>query len=442
MTTTTTTTDAELVSPRSFVRSTAVVGIALMAGNLASYLLAIIGSHRLRPSDYGLFGAMLAILLVGGIPALALQAVVARRTAAEQLPLHRALRDGVLIGALSVAIGLAAWPGLTRFLHVDHHGLAIVFAVAGLLPLNILGAIQGHLQGAERFERLALLVVVIGIGRLLGGVIPLAFGAEATGVMAGVAIATAVSAVVALRVVAVTTPPTPIADNPIEAEVSARPELVTATLSMGALLLLSSLDLLLARHVLPASEAGRYAAGNVVAKAAFWLPQAVALTALPRLSRSEHRAKALRDAALLTAGISIVCITVTAVAGEFLVGLTFGSGYESIGSIAWLFALQGSALAGVQLLVFHDIAAQRRGVVPLVLLAAAIESVIVLTVAPNTPRPIIAISATVAVVLVLVTTLRHHLLVRRERGRIEGQWAASSQLRPTPTETSSGTSRA
>jgi O-antigen/teichoic acid export membrane protein len=444
MTTTTTTTDTELVSPRSFVRSTALVGVALMAGNLASYLLAIIGSHRLRPSDYGLFGAMLAILLVGGIPALALQAVVARRTAAEHLPLHRAMRDGVLIGALSVAIGLAAWPGLTRFLHVDHHGLAILFAVASLLPLNVLGSVQGHLQGAERFERLALLVIVIGLGRLLGGVIPLALGAQATGVMAGVAVATAISAVVALRVVTSSSAPTPmpIGQHPIEAEVSARPELVTATLSMGALLLLSSLDLLLARHVLPASQAGRYAAGNVVAKAAFWLPQAVALTALPRLSRSEHRAKALRDAALLTAGISAVCILVTAVAGVFLVGLTFGAGYKSIGSVAWLFALQGSALAGVQLLVFHDIAARRRGVVPLVLLAAAIESVIVLTVVPNTPRPIIATAATVAVVLVVVTALRHCLLVRREHDHGEAQWAASSQLRPTPTETSSGTSRA
>ncbi len=85
---TATTTDAELgVTARRSCARPRWSASALMAGNLASYLLAIIGSHRLRPSDYGLFGAMLAILLVGGIPALALQAVVARRTAAEQLPL-------------------------------------------------------------------------------------------------------------------------------------------------------------------------------------------------------------------------------------------------------------------------------------------------------------------------------------------------------------------
>jgi O-antigen/teichoic acid export membrane protein len=439
---TATTMGASPPSRRSLVRSTAVVGAALMAGNLASYLLAIIGSHRLGPSDYGLFGAMLAVLLVGGIPALALQAVVARRTAAEQLPLHRAIRDGVLTGLVSVVLGLLAWPGLTPFLHVGHHGLALVFAAAGLLPLNVLAAIQGHLQGAERFSRLAAVVVVIGVGRLLGGVIPLLLGAAATGVMAGVAIATAISAVVAARVVASSRSVAVASPAATAKPVSARPELVTAILSMGALLLLSSLDLLLARHVLPGSQTGRYAAGNVVTKAAFWLPQAVPLTALPRLSRRDHRAKALREAAMLTAVIAAASITVTALAGVFLVKLTFGAGYGSIGGVAWLFALQGSALAGVQLLVFHDIAARRRGVVPLVLVAAAIETAIILVVHPHSPRPIIAIAASVAVALVIVTALRHWRSVERENPAPDDQWAASSQLRPTPTETSSETSRA
>jgi O-antigen/teichoic acid export membrane protein len=433
--------DAEPATRRSLVRSTAVVGAALMAGNLASYLLAIIGSHRLPPADYGLFGSMLAILAVGGIPALALQAVVARRTAAEHLPLHRAFRDGVLTGLASVVVGLAAWPGLTIFLHVDDHGVAILFVIAGLLPLNIMGAIQGHLQGTESFGRLAIVVMAIGVGRLIGGVIPLALGGGTTSVMTGVAIATSISALVAMRVAArpVTSPPP---DSTVPARASARPELLTATLSMGALLLLSSLDLLLARHVLPASQTGRYAAGNVVAKAAFWLPQAVPLTALPRLSRSDHRAKALRDAATLTAAIAAVSITVTALAGVFLVKLTFGAGYGSIGGVAWLFAVQGSALAGVQLLVFHDIAARRRGVVPLVLIAAAIETAVVLLVQPTSPRAIIAIASVVAVVLVAINTLRHHVSTRSTSAAAQDQCAASSQLRPTPMETSSETSRA
>jgi O-antigen/teichoic acid export membrane protein len=432
------------LSRRTLVRSSAMLGAALLAGNLAGYLLAIIGSHRLHPDEYGLFGALLAVLLIGGIPALALQAVVARRTAAERLPLHRALRDGSLTGAVSVVVGVAAWPGLTAFLHVDHHGVAILFAVAGLFPLNILGACQGHLQGAETFGRLSWLVLVVGFGRLLGGVVPLVAGSGPTAVMAGVAVATALTALVGLRMTAtVATPtPTPSTEAPSLPREATAPELVRATLSMGSLLLLASLDLLLARHVLPAGQAGRYAAGNVVAKVAFWLPQAVSLTALPRLSRGADRARALRDAAVLTAAIAAIDIAVTAVAGGFLVRLTFGAGYQSIGGVAWLFAVQGSALAGVQLLVYHDIAARRRGVVTPILVAAAIETVTVLVIAPQHPRGIITIAAGVAVVLVAVTTLLHRRAARRDGPAEDAQCAASSQLRPTPIETSSGTSRA
>jgi O-antigen/teichoic acid export membrane protein len=439
-----TSTEAGPASRRSLLRSAVVVGAALMTGNLASYLLAIVGSHRLHPAAYGLFGSMLAILLIGGIPALAVQAVVARRTAAEHLSRQRALADGIRTGLATVAVGVAAWPGLTVFLHVDRHGLAVLAVVASLLPLNILAAIQGHLQGGESFARLAVVLVLAGVGRLVGGVVPLAFGAGTAGVMTGIAVATSVAALVAMRLRSDPTAAAPTGE-PAGSSQSIRPELVSATVSMGALLLLSSLDLLLARHVLPASQTGRYAAGNVVAKAAFWLPQAVPLTALPRLSRSDHRAKALADAALLTAAIGAVSIIVTAVAGSTLVRLTFGSGYASIGGVAWLFAVQGTALAGVQLLVFHDIAARRRGVVPSVLVAAAIEAVIVLVVRPSHPRTIIEIAASIATALVVVTAVRHRLArdpAGSQTSADADQWAASSQLRPSPTETSSGTSSA
>jgi O-antigen/teichoic acid export membrane protein len=390
-------------APRwNLVRSTAILGAALMAANLANYLLAIIGSHQLRPSDYSLLGAMLAVLLVAGIPSLALQAVVARRTATDGLAFHDAIRDGALTGAASVVIGLIAWPGLAVFLHVDHHGLAVLFAITGLLPLNLLAAVQGHLQGNERFARLSAVVIVIGIGRLIGGVVPLALGGGATSVMAGIAIATGASCVVGLRVAAAPT------RRPIGtvAAPTARPELLTATLSIGALLLLSSLDLLFARHLLTATVSGRYAAGAVVAKAAFWLPQAIPLTALPRLSRGVGRERALREAAILTAAIAIACIAVTAVGGVFLVRLTFGASYASIGHVAWLFALQGSALAGVQLLIIDDIAARRRRVVPVVLIAAAIEAAVVLSVRPRHPDTLIAIATTAAAVLCAITTYR------------------------------------
>ena len=53
-----------------------------------------------------------------------------------------------------------------------------------------------------------------------------------------------------------------------------------------------------------------------------------------------------------------------------------------------------------------------------------------------------SIAASTAVALVGVTALRHQRSARRAATAVaDPQWAASSQLRPKPTETSSGTSR-
>src|SRR5699024_5102783 len=51
------------------------------------------------------------------------------------------------------------------------------------------------------------------------------------------------------------------------------------------LIALTSVDLIMARVVLPGSDAGVYAMGSVATKAAFWLPAAVGVVLYPRMAR-------------------------------------------------------------------------------------------------------------------------------------------------------------
>jgi O-antigen/teichoic acid export membrane protein len=406
-----------------------VLGAALLAANASNYLIAVAASHRLSTSSYGLFSALLAVLLVASIPSLALQAVVARRTTLEGWPRSQAIRTGSLTGLASAVVLMAATPLLRDFLHVPHGGIALVWIALGLVPLNLLACVQGQLQGSEAFTRLSVLVVVVGVGRLLGGLLPLVAGGGPAWVMAGIASSGAIVATVAIRLATPRGLPT---DGPAG---RVAPELVRATVSMGALLLLANLDLLLARHLLPSRASGHYAAGSVVAKVAFWLPQAVPLTALPRLSRATGRERALREAAVVTAVVALASIAVTTAAGPVLLARTFGPDYRDIGQLAWLFAIQGSALAGVQLLIVDDIANRRMSVVPLVLAAIGVETAVLLIVAPSTPRPVVIVAAATTVGLGVAAALRLGQAIRSH-----AQWAASAQLLPKPTDTSKETS--
>ncbi len=379
-----------------------------------TYLLAVIASRLLSNSQYGVFAALLAVLTVVTVPGLALQAVIARRCATRVLTLGETISIGLVVGLGCAALAALALPPLDSFLHIGTVG-GMAAALGATVPLTVLSAIQGWLQGNERFGGLAVVVLLAGAAKLVGGLVPLVVGGDADASLIGVTGVTAVvTAVIACS---------PRLGN--DRLVSRRPrlrqaiplipwsEVGPAAVGFGGLLLISNLDLLLARHVLSGSASGRYAAATVVAKVALWIPQAIALAVLPRLARGDNRTATLRAALLATSVIGVLGCLVMLGLGTTAMRISFGPRYASLGPIAWVFALQGSALALTQLTIVADIARARRGVLRLVLWAAALEAATVLVVQPRTIRGLVTIAASCAGVLALLATGQ---VARRRQG--------------------------
>jgi O-antigen/teichoic acid export membrane protein len=144
---------------------------------------------------------------------------------------------------------------------------------------------------------------------------------------------------------------------------------------MLALVLLVNLDLVLARHYLPAHEAGEYAVGAIVAKIAYWLPQAVAILVLPRFA-SEHGRRRMVPIALAVCGaLDLVVVAGAAGMGPTVVGVIGGGDYAGIP--VWPFALVGSMLSLVQILMYARIASNDRRSTLLIWGAVAVEIVLV-----------------------------------------------------------------
>jgi O-antigen/teichoic acid export membrane protein len=133
-------------------------------------------------------------------------------------------------------------------------------------------------------------------------------------------------------------------------------EVGRAAHALFALFVLTNTDLLLARHYLPAQAAGLYGAGALIAKVAFWLPQFVAVVALPRLVDPQRHAGALRLSVLLLVGIGTVVTVGTAALGSLVVKIIGGPAYSELAPYAWRFAALGSALALAQLLLYARLA--------------------------------------------------------------------------------------
>src|SRR6266545_2401708 len=272
--------------------------------------------------------APLAVILIGTVPGLALQAVVARHTALRAGD-RRAVaelwsRTLVAVSWVSLGLGLAvaaAAPALAAFLHLGSIVPALWLA-ANILPLPLVSALQGMLQGMQRFGALAGVLLLNAAARLAVGVALVAAGHGVDGALAA---SVAGSVLAMLLPLALVRPVLAAASSSSSGRGSWRTwagrggaggswctwagrggagssgaggrgglaapgaaalgrEVGAAALAFLGLLLLTNMDLLLARHYLAAEASGLYAAGAVVAKIAYWAPQFVATIVFPRLA--------------------------------------------------------------------------------------------------------------------------------------------------------------
>ncbi len=388
---------------RRAATDTAVVAVAMTLANLLGYALALTAARRLGPANYGALASLLAVVLVGYVSALGLQTVTARRMARGARP-QELLRVAVSAAGLTgLVVAASAWT-LASFLHLGNAS-AVLGVAATLVPLTWLGFVQGVSQGLERFGLLALVLLVHAVGKVGGGMVALLTGGSVAVVMWATALGTLLAAMASTGLV-LRAVPTWRGSTPHGSE-GAPAETAHAVHALLALYLLTNLDLVLARHELSADAAGQYAVGAIMTKAAFWLPQFVAVVALPRLADPKRRRAAARNAVAALAVVGGVATVFTAILGDFAISVVGGSAYASLAPYAWLFVLLGSLFALAQLLLYDRLAQRDRSAVAVLWLALAALSILVVAQAQpslvSIVVPAVAVAGSVVGVGLVVT---------------------------------------
>jgi O-antigen/teichoic acid export membrane protein len=396
-----------VTGPTSRSRSGVQVAVATAVANVLAYGLSVVVSRRLGPEGFGEVAPLLAVVLVASVPGQALQAGAARRAArlgGTDPAAARLLLRAAAVGAGVVALLLVLTPAIRALLDLPGWG-SLLWTAVSLLPLTLCFACIGTLQGSERFARLSAALVVLQAGRLLGGTVGVVVGGSAATTMAGTAVGLLLAAVVCTGLAAPGRPGTGQSVHGVLAG------LTRDTASVLAVLVLTNLDVLLARNRLSASEAGLYAAGALVAKVAFFGPSFVAVVLYPRFSRPPDRPTALRQAALALSAATVLSVAGAAV-GARLVTFVLGDAYAPLEGRLWLFAAAGSALAAVFLLVQAGLAVQDHRLAAVAWVVAVLEVVVVLMVVDDVVQ-LIGVVLAGATLLVVVGTLLELSSARR-----------------------------
>ena len=359
-------------TPRSVLAKGLVfVGAATLIGNGAAYAMSMVAARVLDQADFGALGALLGLLVILGTLAISTQALTARRVASAG-PLRAEVESQVIRLSVIIGIGLlilgvvVAWPVSVIFTIP----VAAVATGIGSIAFVVVGsAAMGIAQGREQHLKLAAAFIANGVARAVGGIIGVLVLQSVTGVGIGVFLGCAVGAAISFRLVAPRTWGQKLRDG-------IGVEFGHVAHALIVLFTLTNVDVLLARVFLTEDQSGEYSVGVLLAKIAFFLPNAIIIVLFPKMAAGDSR-RAVFVATGLTACVGLVITGASFLLGDLVIRILGGAQYVELGSEAWMFALEGSAFALVQVLLYARLAAQDRRAVVAVWVALIVLVVIV-----------------------------------------------------------------
>ncbi len=432
-----------------------------MVANVCAYVVHLAaGRWWLSPDEYGEFAVLLSAQLVLAVPGLAIQAVVARDVVrGRDLNALRRLTVATVVAVAVLAV--VATPAVAAITSTSVAASAAALASAPALAL--IGAGQGVVQGLRRFRVLAAMLAGVGVARLVPVMVALAVGAgPAGGLLIGSVGAWAAAVVVAVvsirpRLAARSTRPAEDAPSrwssrvrsasggPVSRPLTDLLDVARAGQVQLVLIVASSADLLLSRHVLTASVAGVYALGAIATKVAFWLPQAIGVVFYPRLAHPASSGRSLRQAVFVVTVVGAVLTVAAGVAGP-LVPVLVTDDYRALTSVLWLFAYTGAAWAVLQVALLSAIARNATSASVITWVVVGVEVVVIVVMRPDSIVGLAVIAAAAATVSAVTTTLwclragRRGSGRRRAGRRVEGADLPGAAASVTPSvEPTSGT---
>jgi O-antigen/teichoic acid export membrane protein len=311
------------------------VSAGTMLAGVLGFAFQVVISHRVQPSEYGAIFAVMTLLTLVGLPAGALQLMMAREAsrdrangqhASSAAMLHDGNRILLLGGVVIAAIALVASPLLSRFFSVP-----VDLLVAGSVGLPFVLALPlliGDLQGEQRFLAFSSMAFGQAAFKLVAAVL-LGFAFGAVGIVLGVSFGSGLSYAAAhgllRRKLSIK------ARWPWQHQAMAYLGiLLPSTLALAVLL---SSDLLLVKHFFAPGPAGEYAAVVALSRALYYAAAGVAIVLFPKVIFRESQG---------TSGSPVVWLSVALVVTGGVVGLVV----LTVGSSFFLSAFAGKAYIG------------------------------------------------------------------------------------------------
>jgi O-antigen/teichoic acid export membrane protein len=333
---------------KKLLQGVVIVGLGLSVPQILAYVASVVAARVLNRAEFGAFGTMQGITQIGQPIGLGIQAFVASQLIKKfSKDYKKILRYGLEISLVVFLVNLVLSVPLSNIFQIEY--LVLVLTIGAVSPFVFVSTQLGIAQGKELYIKLALIYVMFGLGRSISAIIGLLLYPKLISVGIGFFGGTLLSALISHFV---------LGDGKKfwrnERIKNVSTGLFKATQALLALYVLVNVDILIARIVLTPEQSGVYAVGMLVAKIAFFMPQAITVVMFPRMGKNESAA--LVYAILGTLIIGFLYTLVGYFGSEFVVNAIGGAKYLELYDEVWLFAIEGSLFALLQVLLYGRIA--------------------------------------------------------------------------------------
>lgn len=354
---------------KKLVGSSAYLFATSILGGVLGYAYSVAMGRMLKPEEYGLLGALLALVPILSVPMTTVNIAVTRRFS-QYLALGeksaigalfwRVQRRLLLFGAIALLVFAACSVPLQHVLGSPEL-LPVLFIGLNLFFVLLLPIANGLAQARHRFGFIAMLNVLGPLAKLLGSALFVALGWGVGGAALGLALATGVLAATGIAYCwgRLDTPWQRGGENlslPLR-------DLFPVFLATLAFNLMFQIDVLLAKTFLDPRHAGFYAAAATLGKAVMYLPSSIVVPLFPMAAAGDtlkhDTGHLLKKAILLTLGLTLAGAVFYLLFAEPVTVLLFGEPYREAARILRFYGFAMVPMALVMVLE-HYLLAQGR----------------------------------------------------------------------------------
>lgn len=388
------------------------------SGGLGGFVYNAIAGRILGPQEYGEMASLFSLYTIGFAINLVMMVVLARYAAslqARELPAgigfmvrRTQLRLLIPTVAFFILFAAASFP-IAAFLHL-RSPLPVVWLGVAISLCWYMAIPRGSLQGTQHFGSLSINQVTELAVRVLGLVVLLALGLGVNGAMLALVGGCGAGLLMGTFMLRLAIPRE---RRPVELP-AVTSFVFNACVGTFGITLLFNLDVVLAKHFLPAHAAGIYGGLNKIEVIIYYGTLSISQVLFPRvveaIAHRDHPGRLLFLSAGLTCTAGLIAISVFALVPHLIVNILFGQAFHDADPFIVVVGVSGLCLALSNLLVQFFMAVHDRWYIP-VLVSGCVAQGLLITAFHGSLKQVVFSVVGTFVVLVLALGARLLLLL-------------------------------